>query len=304
MARFLVVGSLGWDRVIWLEKGLEPGGRLPARSEIGAGQDLIGGRLGGGAANASAALISAGHTATVFSGVPNDPVGDRVLQHASAVGIEVQLVRKVSAPRHLSLILIEPGGERTILGVSSQEEDIRAAWRRALSECAPISQHEVQTIAPDGIYLRAPFPGFNNVELCEEAKVIAHWPFGGLETAVGADLLIGSGDDLYALAPQHNLFELAKRVAGERLKALIVTRGAEGGTVFTEETQFKYQARPTQQKDATGAGDSFAAGVLEALVSGADLQEAVVHGANWGGIAAAEIGPLSTYRPGLFSSWR
>ncbi|MEL6830449.1 MAG: PfkB family carbohydrate kinase, partial [Pseudomonadota bacterium] len=282
---------------------LESGRRIGGRSDLGAYGDLLGGRLGGGAANASAALQSAGHSVSVFSAVSEDTIGDRILEHAASLDIDLSLVRRVPQPRGVSLILVEPNGERTILGVSDLRDDVRSTWRKALQKCAPLTVDDLHNIAPNGIYLRAAYPGYAVAAHHASATIVAHWPFAGFDTPVSADVLIGSADDLSVIAEREDLFGQAQQVAGARLRALIVTDGAQGGAVYSPNTQFTYKSPNIAQKDATGAGDIFAAGLLEALVLGADLREAVEHGARWGAIAASEAGPLSAYAPGRFTAW-
>ncbi|MDZ4321531.1 MAG: hypothetical protein U1A07_22295, partial [Phenylobacterium sp.] len=63
MADFLVIGALALDRPVWLEGGLERGGRVAGRSLEG----RLAARLGGGGANAGVALVKAGHGVNLAS---------------------------------------------------------------------------------------------------------------------------------------------------------------------------------------------------------------------------------------------
>ena len=98
------------------------------------------------------------------------------------------------------------------------------------------------------------------------------------------------------------MFEQGRKACGERLKWVIVTEGKLGGEIVGPDKRIRYSSPSVEQVDATGAGDAFAAGLLEALVAGGDIVEAVQHGAVWGGRTAslkgcAELRPPLTYQP-------
>jgi adenosine kinase len=62
--------------------------------------------------------------------------------------------------------------------------------------------------------------------------------------------------------------EIAKRV-----KALIVTRGAEGSIVFTDGKQISIpSAKPSAIKDPTGCGDAYRAGLIYGITKGLDWE--------------------------------
>jgi sugar/nucleoside kinase (ribokinase family) len=83
-------------------------------------------------------------------------------------------------------------------------------------------------------------------------------------------------------------FETARRVAGSRLRWVVVTRGRGGADAYGPEGSFHVAARPAEQVDATGAGDAFAAG----LISGLLAQDGIVDAMELGtarGAAAVEV---------------
>lgn len=51
----------------------------------------------------------------------------------------------------------------------------------------------------------------------------------------------------------------------------------------------RFSVEPFTPVNTTGAGDTFAAGVLEALCAGADIHEALTHGTAWGAVREQEI---------------
>jgi sugar/nucleoside kinase (ribokinase family) len=75
------------------------------------------------------------------------------------------------------------------------------------------------------------------------------------------------------------------RIAGDLLQWFVVTEGARGVTASSDDQILKVSAREVTPVDTTGAGDSFAAGLVHALVSGASMADALQTGVNWGGEA-------------------
>ena len=63
------------------------------------------------------------------------------------------------------------------------------------------------------------------------------------------------------------------------VKSLIIKRGEEGASFFDNQNNFSIAAYYVNQvMDTTGAGDSFAGGLISSLMNGADMREAMVEG--------------------------
>ncbi len=66
---------------------------------------------------------------------------------------------------------------------------------------------------------------------------------------------------------------LTESEVADRVKALIVTRGAEGSVVHTRERTLTIPcARPKAVVDPTGCGDAFRAGLIHGLLHGLDWE--------------------------------
>ncbi|MEO1661122.1 MAG: carbohydrate kinase family protein [Pseudomonadota bacterium] len=302
MARFLVFGSVAWDRPIWLDKPLARGGRLFGFTAPDSASDLPGGRLGGAASNAAACLTNAGHEAAVWSAVPDDRIGGLIASRLANLGIDVSFLHPSQTVKGATIILIEPDGERTIL-FQTHEPDFDRTVRRHLKEtAAEIDLASVETYQPDGILLRSLFSGYQKLAKLNGVCTVAHWPQSMTTSSLAADVLIGSWDDLAAADMLDDPMSQGRKACGARLKGMIITNGKVGGEIFTSERRIPYESPAVEQVDATGAGDAFASGVLEALTAGADLIEAAQHGAIWGGTSAglrgsAESRPIATFSP-------
>jgi sugar/nucleoside kinase (ribokinase family) len=289
MSTFLVIGALALDRPIWLDGPLRSGGRLRARSLDAA----LEGRLGGGAANAGCALRNAGHAVLAASLLAEDADGSRVRALAEAAGLDLSLVvtRPGASPR--TLVLLEPMGERTIIGLDGAMPKGPLALSPPSATASP---------RPDGVFVRTAFEGAAAWARLSQGPVILHWPSPTYDGE--ADVVVVSADDLPAAAADAP-FEAAQAQLGSRLAWVVVTHGKAGAVAHgAQGARIAIGAAPAAVRDATGAGDIFAAGLLDALAGGARMEDALTHACAWGAVAVGLEGsaPMDA-APGAFSAW-
>lgn len=286
MARILVTGSLGWDVPLWLDQPLRSDRRIGARSLKPQGSNAaLPGRLGGGAANIASALALAGHEVLVVGRVGRDALGQYILYALHARGLSPVGIRIDATPTSSLQILIEPTGERTILGIGSP--GARQIWS--------VAPELVQRFAPDALVLRSPVPVMpSGAGLCDGRLVVAHmpWPSAAANLALDGqprhiperiDVAVGSRDDLGDDALAHPLG--AATAAFGAVGWGVVTAGASGVRAQSADQTLEAAAMPAAVVDATGAGDIFIAGLTDALLAKAGMAEALTHGCRWGGAA-------------------
>lgn len=266
MADFLVIGALALDRPVRLSGPLCSGARVLGTSLGGA----LAGRLGGGGANAGVALARAGHGVSLMAIIADDPDGNAALALARDAGLNVSQVQRRPGSSRTTLILIDPSGERAVLGLDFE----RAATLPSLPP------PDGATFA--GIYVRAPYPGADAWAQACAGPVVAHWPCLGFDGP--CDVLVASADDCDA-ATLADPFAAGRAVVGERLKWFVMTHGAGAVVAHDGERLIEVSPAPAPVVDSTGAGDVFAAGLLETLAAGAGMEQALVHGCGWGGVA-------------------
>ena len=76
-----------------------------------------------------------------------------------------------------------------------------------------------------------------------------------------------------------SLDDIAKCILDMGVESLIIKRGEEGASFFNNQDNFSIGAYYVNQvMDTTGAGDSFAGGLISSLMNGADIREAMVEG--------------------------
>ena len=85
----------------------------------------------------------------------------------------------------------------------------------------------------------------------------------------------------------------------------MVTRGADGAVAHGRDgLRIAAKAPAAVTRDATGAGDVFAAGLLDALVRGASMDQALAHACAWGAAAAGLDCSAPVNAPaGTFAAW-
>lgn len=274
MARIVVVGSVASDEVIRLSERCREGAHL---NGIAAGT-----RLGGGGANTAVALAAAGHHVTLVTAVGADTAGEWQLHQLAAAGIDTSAIARVFGPSTRSILLVDPGGERTIVNLGRAQEG--EPPRRLLD------------IPADLIYVRTRARGLAPLLAARapECMVVAHVP--PLEDGIfPAHVVVASASDLDEAVRAEPL-AAARRVAGDLLRWMVLTRGGEGVSAYAADgATLSAPAPKVEAVDSTGAGDSFAAGLCHALAAGMIMQAALAEAVRWGAAKVAQDG--SALRP-------
>ncbi len=262
MARIIVAGSVGEDTVIRLDEPLHIGGHLEGRN--------CRARIGGGGANTAMPLAAAGHEVTLVAAVGEDATGKRLLDELRAARVDTSAICVMEgAATTRSVIMIEESGERTIVNLHRTTE--------------PEPPVRLVGLPADWLYVRS--RALNLAPLLAEkarhCRIVAHIP----PCAAGArpaHVLLGSASDLAADALA-DPWQAARAVAGDLLEWVVVTRGARGAIAHGRDgQQIERRARPVAALDTTGAGDSFAAGLIHALASGRPMESALDAAIAWG----------------------
>jgi len=83
--------------------------------------------------------------------------------------------------------------------------------------------------------------------------------------ATHADLVKVSGEDLAAMYPGRSVDATVGRWLADGVRLVVVTRGADGATAFTERHRVVAAGERIRVVDTVGAGDSFRAALLCAI---------------------------------------
>ncbi len=266
LARIVVVGSVAQDDVVTLLQPLDPGRHLDATARAL--------RMGGGGANTAIPLSHAGHHVSLLAPVGADAVADWLLGMLSAAGIDVSTIARVPGDSTRSLVLVEPGGERTIVNIHRCRE---TGPPRPLAS----REHDVVYVRSRDLDLRELL-----ADAVARSLVVAHVP----PLAPGsrpAHVLVGSESDLPP-AFLADPWGKGREVAGPTLRLVVITRGPRGAEGFSDTGQFSVPAPVVGAVvDTTAAGDVFAAGLVHALALGRPTRAALETAAAWGAAAVA-----------------
>jgi len=265
LARIVVVGSVAQDDVVALRQPLSAGRHLDAT-----GRKL---RLGGGGANTAIPLSHAGHEVVLVAPVGADAVAEWLLARLQAATVDVSAVARVPGGSTRSLVLVDPGGERTIVNLE-----------RCREAGPPL---RLSLIEADAVYVRSRDLDLAGLlaEVAERSLVVAHVPPLD-QGSRPAHVLVGSESDL----PPEFLddpWSAGRAIAGEGLRLVVVTRGPRGAEAFGASERVAVPAAAVAVVDSTAAGDVFAAGLVHALVLGRPTRAALETATAWGAATVA-----------------
>lgn len=253
---------------------------------------------GGSAANTAMALARMGLDVSLIARVGSDPLAPRALDNLSEAGVAPSgLQRDPAATTGLMYVIVTPDGERTILGHRGanvltdpnqiREQEIRDAKLFHLSGYALLADPQ-RSAALLGLEMA-----------CRHGLTVTLDP--------GMSVPQAALDEMRALLPVvsiilPNLAE-AQRLTGltrpEPCALALLEAGAEvvalklggDGCLIGDQKGFRHvPGFAVETRDTTGAGDTFAAGVIAGFLGGLDLCSAAVLGNAMGAMAAARVG--------------
>lgn len=255
MAHVLVAGSINVDRLWRLAGPLAAGGRVTH-----GGTEL---RIGGGGFSTGATLLALGHHVTLVTTLSTDDAGRACLEALSRLRFDVRHVRLTEAPTIPLEIFIDPSGDRTILAPAATEA-------RRLTALPPA------TVDMAYVNVRRAEPGLL-AELAGRTRVVAQVPLEAGEHRP-AEILVASASD-HAFPSGEGALRQARQIGGPALSALVLTDGARPVEVCDDAGRSGVPVAPlTRPTDTTGAGDVFAAGLIDGLLRGAPAVAAVRRG--------------------------
>lgn len=227
--------------------------------------------VGGNALNVAAGLRCHGHGVSYVGAVGDDDEGRAVLMAARALGIDLDQVSVVSGRTGVTTVRLRAGGEREfveeVLGTS---EDFvpPAAAVALLAGCAWV---HAASLGTDGSWIaevaaRSVRVSYDFSHPHDRSRMAALCPH--LEVAFLS--LPGGG-------PRDGL-ELARSVTALGARTAVVTLGAAGSVGSRNGAAIHRPALEVEAVDTLGAGDAYIAGAVDALLAGADLDQAMTAG--------------------------
>ncbi len=303
--KILVIGDLMLDRYIWGKVNrISPEAPVPVVEVTGDSFVL------GGAANVANNIASMGGKTTVLGVVGRDRAAD--------------VLRELLRENNINCIPIEdirPTTVKTRVIAHSQQvvrfdqEDRGKLGSRALRS---ILKHIEKTVSEhDAVVVSDYRKGVVSADVMEairkaaRGKLIAVDPkVGHFHLYKGVSMITPNLSEASHGAGMEIRDEKGLIKAGEKLlkklglKAVLLTRGEEGMSLFQKDGVLHIPTLARKVYDVTGAGDTVIAAFSLAYASGASMQEAAVLANHAAGIVVAEVGTAAATQAKLKQSIR
>lgn len=265
--------------------------RLPSYDEK-VPADFLGAAGGGVAANFACAASTLGLRSALIATVGDDSLGEQAVASVRDCGVATRAVAVLEGvPSDFCFVALDSSGEKALTIV------------RTPTFFPPSEKIDLEVIAGASFLHVAPF------DLAAAEVAAAHAQKADVEVSVDLEpSMVGEGlDSARALLNITNVLFLNElcldalfegtpvREGAARLLALgpglvVLTRGARGASVLTEESWFDVPAYPVAVRDTTGAGDCFNAAFVACLIRGLPLPSAARFAAASGALAVTEVG--------------
>ena len=289
MSRIVVLGDVMVDVVARLGGPIAPGSDSPSRNSL---------HGGGQAANTAAWLAAAGERPVLVGRVGDDALGRNSVLWLEGLGVEVRVTTDPERPTGVCVVLVAPGGERTMLPDAGANDGLRetdlpgellgpgahlhvAGYALLRAGSQPAARAAIERAVAAGM----------TVSVDPSSAALLSPEF--LTLVAGAGLLLPNAEEASVLAGETDPGRAARVLAG-RIREVVVTLGQDGA-LWTDGAELRCSgAQPVRGvRDSTGAGDAFAAGLLAARLRGAPPEEALAEGCR----LAAEAVTLEGARP-------
>ncbi len=295
MSRIVVLGDVMVDVVARLSGPVAVGSDSAASISVGGG---------GSAANVAAWLAFAGADTTLVARVGDDEFGARASAELRAAGVDTQLAVDGGRPTGTCIVLVAPGGERSML------PDPGANAALAPSDLPAELLTPGSHLHLTGYSLVRPGPRLAALAAIERANAAGMsvsvdpssavlLDSGFLDLAAGAGLLLPNAAEGAALTGISDPAAAALHLTA-RFPEVVMKLGAEGALWTDGGEPVRMPAPPLPGAvasprasgllDTTGAGDAFAAGLLAARARGASPAEALAAGCSLGAQAVVTPG--------------
>ena len=268
MTSVIVVGDLMADVVATVTTPLAHASDTPAE---------IVRRPGGGGANVAARLAAAGVPTLLVARVGEDAAGHAALAELREGGVELEIAIDARRPTGTCVVIVEPGGERTML----PDRGANAALEPA---DLPIDEFtEGKHLHLSGYTLLDPGSRSAGLVALEHARAAgmsisvdpaSAAPLADLGSAAflgwtrRAGLLLPNAEEAAVLTGARDPEAAAWALAKDG-REVVITLGKEGALWSDGERVERGRASPAPARvDSTGAGDAFTAGWLAARLSG------------------------------------
>jgi fructokinase len=280
-------------------------------------------RPGGSSANTAVALARLGAPVSMLARLSGDGFGNLLHAHLLDNGIDVSRAVAATEPSSVAIATVGPDGAAAYRFLVAGTAD----WGWTDAELGDLPKGTLAVhggslalaLAPGGAAVERMLVRARdsstvsldpNIRTALIADLAAHRDT--IERCVAAaDLVKVSREDLDALHPGERALDVARRWARTGPALIVVTDGPGGSTGVSRDVEVSCPAVPVDVVDTIGAGDTFAAAVLDwlyragrlggrlAALSAADIDATLRHAGQAAAIACSRAGADPPYRAEL-----
>lgn len=287
--RVVVVGSSNFDVVVNADR--------PPRE----GENILASNLkffpGGKGANQAVAVKRLGAKVTFIGAVGKDIIGNFLIGHLEASGIETHWVRREAGrssgcafisiyPSGNNSIVVDPGANRTL-----KPEDIDHAQEAIATADAVLTVLEIPMETVEAV-LRAGRKAGKLTVLDAGPPRQCSKEILGL-----ADIVSPNETELEALSKQavsgrESVESAARKLLEQGAKTVAVKMGSDGSMLVTAQGATHFPASKVKAVDPTAAGDAFTAALTVKLAAGEKIEDAMRYANLAGALAVTRLGAL------------
>ncbi|MBK1697206.1 carbohydrate kinase family protein [Rhodovibrio salinarum] len=240
-------------------------------------------RVGGSPFNVAVGVARLGKRSALLTGLSADSLGRRLHAALDREGVDTALLMTKQAPTTLSLVDLGPDGHPAYAFYGTG-----AADRALAAEDLPQLGEDVSGLHFGSYSLVTDSTGSSLLELAHREAGrrlitldpnvrptvepdLALWRQRIAAFVKTADLVKVSVEDLETLYPGVAPAEIARCWLSTGAKLVVVTAGGQGAEAFTAAEHVRMPARRVDVVDAVGAGDTFQAALIAALLESGRL---------------------------------
>ncbi len=292
----LLLGGVILDRYFVVDRYPQAGGDALIQQSFD--------RVGGCCLNVAMTLKNLGAVPSIVNQLGNDEIGNKIEEYIGSQGLSTELMRRASGrPSGYCLSILDRSGERTFFTFKGCEEEFN---RKSF---APGALEGFPFVYITGYYLINRQTAAAVLRLAHELRqdgcqiLFDPGPLvGELDPdqlkgmLASADWILPNAKELEIIQEKLSLGDqIIERLLNGGVQGVVLKKGSQGVEVFTPTRRFTVNSLPVTVKDTTGAGDSFAGGLIYGLANGYALAEAVALANACGALTSTMVGPHGAF---------
>lgn len=232
---------------------------------------------GGSAANTAVGVVRLGKKASVIAKVGMDNFGRLVLEEVMTKGVDISGVKiKVGGDTGFTIVLINSHGEIIMYGYKGVSEELLPDdIKRELIEKAR-HVHIASLRIDTTVYAAKIARKLGKKISWDPGRKIARLGLEKLAEIIGlSNIVLLNEKEAEEMTGYRDYQKAARAIKKYGAEIVVVKRGAKGVYALGPGCEIELPAYKVKAVDTTGAGDSFAAGLIVSLLEGKELREAL-----------------------------